>query len=1526
MKNYHKGIAAAVVVVAAGNVASAQSVVPFGRGSIASEPPTYELVQDEWGGWNSKAALMQSKKLYVDEVAPVADGGLKAPGRPLPTNDWWTDIINRPFSGALWSYPQMLNTSEAGVEICYPSYWADAGKEVKSKSSLAVGAEGFHAEAAIAEDWHDWDVRFRMPSKDGKGTIHVTAVEGMPFTWFEFDSATPVLTFQTRAVDASVTSPYPAGTKAEVVARGEGRIVLRYGDDIYGVYFPTHSEVTEEADGTFTLSKDTEWLVVALLTDAAQLDRFEQYAVSIPRDTRVDWNYDVAAGRVNTRWSVQAENLRGDGSTAVLQGFLPHVWKHALTGHTLSFTGDSYLTPRGTMKMAVSASGEYAYSYPFAGMLPAYAAPNDESFDAEIMKALSDKYAAEGTLGADTYWGGKGLTQMALNMTFAKQTGNQEAYELSRKKLRDAFVNWLTYTPGETNYYMSYYPRWGGILGSAVSYGSDEFNDHHFHYGYFTYAAALLCMEDPEFAADYGEVLRLIAKDYANWDRNDTRFPFMRTLDLWAGHSWAGGLGDGGNDNGNGQESTSEAMQGWGGLYLLGVALGDDDMRDAGLFGWTTESRGTREYWFDVDAPRPANAGGRKAWNGKGTRQGTYDYSLYPYAYNSNITCKGIGWWTWFGGDPLFMHGIQWMPISPALDYLSWDPDFVAWAYDDMMSGANSDFSHSWFEDTANSGDGSTIDALAKNDWGSVTLTYLQRTDPAEAARIFDRAWAEGYHIATSVSTSHISYYTIHNTLSYGLPDTRYHADCPTAAVFNREGTLTFMVYNPGEKDLTVRFSDATGAVVRTVKAPGRTTTVFDRGEPVPASVTLSPEEGTILPPGASATLDAAILDQYGARMDADVSLTLSEGAPATLNGKTLVIADNAPLGTSFTVTATTGALTASAAFTVNPRPVPGNVRIEGVREAIEVGSALDLSLCSTDQYGTECVADDAKWTYTTTAGAFGETSSHFAPAHPGMYTVNATDGTLSASAEIFVMPLLPDITGGATAVSSSEENAGTFTGNVLQPGTASRWGSEFTDDEWIYLDLGADVYVSRVGILWEASYASGYEIELAPDGCAMTTHTGRYAGVERTVQVPAEWTTAASVSLTQRPAGEVATAVGATGRYVRMRGIRRASDYGFSIYEMKVYGISASVGPDDLLGIDFALPEAMDEDTAAPLRPTAYSRSGKIITTPAITWSADKAADFTAATFTPRGYGRYTVTATTAEGRSSSASVFVYESRKLVSLTLSADALDVIEGEKAGLSAEGFDRFDCTFALDPDRLDVTVLDEQSRPSDGLTYDPATSTLTGVRRGTYTVELSCDGVKAGATVRVKAFGEVNLALGRPARSSGDEGGNRPGFATDGNLGTRWASAWEDNQWILVDLESPYVIDRMTLAWENAYARDYHIDASLDGKEWKRVFTRTDSRGGTESITLDAPTPARYVRLTGDRRALASYGISLLELEVYGTGRYDDPDHSGIDDITVTEPDAPVLWYDLEGRQIPAPSAPGLYIRRQGTRATKAVIR
>ena len=57
-------------------------------------------------------------------------------------------------------------------------------------------------------------------------------------------------------------------------------------------------------------------------------------------------------------------------------------------------------------------------------------------------------------------------------------------------------------------------------------------------------------------------------RDANNYDRGDSRFPFLRDFDIFAGHDWA--AGHGAFFAGNNQESSSEAMQSWAGLFLLG--------------------------------------------------------------------------------------------------------------------------------------------------------------------------------------------------------------------------------------------------------------------------------------------------------------------------------------------------------------------------------------------------------------------------------------------------------------------------------------------------------------------------------------------------------------------------------------------------------------------------------------------------------------------------------------------------------------------------------------------------------------------------------------------------------------------------------------------------------------------------------------------------------------------------------------------------------------------------------------------
>jgi hypothetical protein len=105
------------------------------------------------------------------------------------------------------------------------------------------------------------------------------------------------------------------------------------------------------------------------------------------------------------------------------------------------------------------------------------------------------------------------------------------------------------------------------------------------------------------------------------------------------------------------------------------------------------------------------------------------------------------------------------------------------------------------------------------------------------------------------------------------------------------------------------------------------------------------------------------------------------------------------------------------------------------------------------------------------------------------------------------------------------------------------------------------------------------------------------------------------------------------------------------------------------------------------------------------------------------------------------------------------------------------------------------------------------------------------------------------------------------YAVDGDMGTRWSSAFSDPQSIVVDLGSIYHIDDVTLYWETAYAKVYYLKASTDSSNWTFILYKTNGMGGTEKISVGAD--ARYVQMLGITRA-TEWGYSLYEIEVHGS--------------------------------------------------------
>lgn len=526
-----------------------------------------------------------------------------------------------------------------------------------------------------------------------------------------------------------------------------------------------------------------------------RLATYEAYAYNKVSDTKVNYAYDATAGKVSLTWNLTTTSLKGLPAGPTLQGFLPHLYQN--TAHAVPFSPYTYVSPRGDLKTAVGTS--FGFTYDFNGILPSYNAPfrnasDAHPYDAQKMFDLVTAYAGNPSNGSDTYFGAKDLVQHMKFALLAKEL-NHQAFSTLKAKARAALVDWLTYTPGEQpSRYFAPHNRWGAFIGYNPNFNSDEFTDNHFHYGYFTLACALYGMLDPDFLSDsqYGPIARKIAKQYANWDRTDPNFPWMRTFDPWVGHSYAGGTSSG---NGNNQESSSECMQSWIGLFLLGDALHDPEMRAAGAFGYTSEAAASLEYWFD------------------------WKHRNFPPAYAAQrhmgaiLSNQGIGHVTYFGDQEQFIHGIEYLPLNPGVSYLARDTAWAQGEYRDLLREAKA-------EPDPKTGVAPQDELDFGDDWTHVALGLKYMIDPKYTTGLmeanFKLAPNDPRYIMDDKEVAGMTYFYAHAQQNLGYFSSKFHTDFPASSVFERKGQFTYAtVYNATDSPQTATVYDTQGNVVR---------------------------------------------------------------------------------------------------------------------------------------------------------------------------------------------------------------------------------------------------------------------------------------------------------------------------------------------------------------------------------------------------------------------------------------------------------------------------------------------------------------------------------------------------------------------------------------------------------------------------------------------------------------------------------------------------------------------------------------
>jgi acyl-homoserine lactone acylase PvdQ len=126
------------------------------------------------------------------------------------------------------------------------------------------------------------------------------------------------------------------------------------------------------------------------------------------------------------------------------------------------------------------------------------------------------------------------------------------------------------------------------------------------------------------------------------------------------------------------------------------------------------------------------------------------------------------------------------------------------------------------------------------------------------------------------------------------------------------------------------------------------------------------------------------------------------------------------------------------------------------------------------------------------------------------------------------------NLAAGRTATASSHERGWypSPPANAVDGDPATRWASDWSDQQWLTVDLGSVRRVGRVALHWEAAHARAYRIEVSADGAA--------------------WREVFATT-TGDGGRDLAVFAGVDARFVRMTGVQRATSYGYSLYELEV-------------------------------------------------------------------------------------------------------------------------------------------------------------------------------------------------------------------------------------------------------------------------------------------------------------------------------------------------------------------------------------
>ena len=696
---------------------------------------------------------------------------------PIPTNDWWTSAISSTYSYRMFAYPSVYKCDPTGLLIGYPdvndsasvSYYGSDSTAPYRQQLLVRTKNNFSSNDTKVDGYGDWTATTYWedpgnPANNFKATIG----QGLPFSYFVFslNISTAQIAFPLDWAQGQLDIYDSSGSQlAWNTVYNTDRVTVRFLHyssgkvKYFGVFAPQGASFKMDSTGhvlDIIFPATDRFLSVAPMTGTADLSVFYNYAYAFVTNTQSSFSVNDTNSTLSTVFTVTTSSKRLAQSQTIIALF-PHQWKNSSNG----YLSQTYSTLRGTMKL--KAGNSFTVNQSFNGILPML--PDKGDYNKTTLQVLlnNDKNSSLGSTG--TYYHGKELWRLASLLPIADQLGDSSSRDLIISRLKTDLTNWFTYTNGESNKYFYYNSFWGTMIGydAESQFHSENLNDHHFHYGYFIYASAMLAMYDADFKNNYGGMVEHLIRDIASPNRSDSMYPYLRNFSPYEGHSWADGMAQ--SDDGNNQESSSEAMNAWAGIYLWGKVTANDTYRQLGIYLHTTEYSAIKEYYFNID---------------QDTYGSGYLHNTVGQVFGGKITYN-----TWFGSDPEYIHGIQFIPTSPSHLYLGYNPAYCQANYNHMVS---------------QNGGTETV-------WQDLMWQYQAFYDPASAISKYDSTSFPDLNSSTKTYL----YYFLHNLNVLGKVDTGAYTREGTSAVFDNGGVKTYVCYNSAGTWQNINFYSRSG-------------------------------------------------------------------------------------------------------------------------------------------------------------------------------------------------------------------------------------------------------------------------------------------------------------------------------------------------------------------------------------------------------------------------------------------------------------------------------------------------------------------------------------------------------------------------------------------------------------------------------------------------------------------------------------------------------------------------------------------